>query len=195
IGLVVDDAIVVLENISRHVESGLRPMQAAIKGTREIGFAVLAMTLTLTAVYAPIASATGRTGRLFLEFALALAGAVLVSGFVALTLTPMLCSKLLRHNESPGRLFTMIENGLRNLERGYRRALETALSVKWLVIALGLVTAGAAGALFLNLKSELSPVEDRGVILIRGSGPEGATLSYMARYSAQADAVLAELPE
>src|SRR5690606_5443192 len=105
-GLVVDDAIVVLENVSRHVENGLRPMQAAITGTREIGFAVLAMTLTLTAVYAPIAFATGRTGRLFMEFALALAGAVLVSGFVALTLTPMLCSKLLRHHESQGRIFT-----------------------------------------------------------------------------------------
>jgi multidrug efflux pump len=195
IGLVVDDAIVVLENISRHVESGLRPMQAAIKGTREIGFAVLAMTLTLTAVYAPIAFATGRTGRLFMEFALALAGAVLVSGFVALTLTPMLCSKLLRHNASPGRLFTFIEDVLKRLESGYRRSLEFALSVRWLVVALAILTAGAAGMLFVNLKSELSPTEDRGVLLIRGSGPEGSTLAYNKRYSEQADAILAELPE
>ena len=195
IGLVVDDAIVVLENISRHVESGLRPMQAAIKGTREIGFAVLAMTLTLTAVYAPIAFATGRTGRLFMEFALALAGAVLVSGFVALTLTPMLCSKLLRHNASPGRLFTFIEDVLKRLESGYRRSLEFALSVRWLVVALAILTAGAAGMLFVSLKSELSPTEDRGVLLIRGSGPEGSTLAYNKRYSEQADAILAELPE
>src|SRR5690606_19854543 len=142
---------------------------------------VLAMTLTLTAVYAPIAFATGRTGRLFMEFALALAGAVLVSGFVALTLTPMLCSKLLRHHESQGRSFTGVENGLRTLERGYSRALGTPLSLRWLVVALGIVTAGVAGTLFVNLKSELSPIEDRGVILSRGSGPEGATLSYMAR--------------
>ena len=195
IGLVVDDAIVVLENISRHVENGLKPIKAAIVGTKEIAFAVVAMTLTLTAVYAPIAFAPGRTGRLFLEFALALAGAVLVSGFVALTLTPMLCSKLLRHDEHPGRLFTLIESGLQKLESGYRRSLELALNLRWVIVGLGVLTAGAAALLFVNLKSELSPVEDRGVILIRGSGPEGSTLAYTSRYSAQADAILAELPE
>ena len=135
--------------------NGMRPFQAAITGTREIAFAVVAMTLTLTAVYAPIAFATGRTGRLFLEFALALAGAVLVSGFVALTLTPMLCSKLLRHDESPGWIFTAIERGLRSLEGGYRRALRAALSVRWLIVILGLATAGVAAVLFVNLKSEL----------------------------------------
>ena len=96
IGLVVDDAIVMLENIYRHIEEGMRPLAAALKGAREIGFAVIAMTLTLAAVYAPVAFTPGRTGRLFLEFALTLAGAVMVSGFVALTLTPMMCSKLLR---------------------------------------------------------------------------------------------------
>jgi multidrug efflux pump len=101
IGLVVDDAIVVLENIFRHIEEGLTPFQAALKGVREISFAVVAMTLTLAAVFAPLAFTPGRTGRLFSEFALTLAGAVLVSGFVALTLTPMLCSKLLRHNPKP----------------------------------------------------------------------------------------------
>ena len=101
IGLVVDDAIVMLENIFRHIEEGLDPFSAAIKGAREIGFAVITMTLTLVAVYAPLAFTPGRTGRLFVEFALALAGAVVVSGFVALTLTPMMCSKLLRHNPNP----------------------------------------------------------------------------------------------
>ena len=103
IGLVVDDAIVVLENIFRHIEEGLTPFQAALKGVREISFAVVAMTLTLAAVFAPLAFTPGRTGRLFSEFALTLAGAVLVSGFVALTLTPMMCSKLLRHNPTPTR--------------------------------------------------------------------------------------------
>ena len=99
IGLVVDDAIVMLENIYRHVEEGMPPFQAALHGAREIGFAVIAMTITLAAVYAPIGFMTGRTGQLFTEFALTLAGAVLVSGFVALTLSPMMCSKLLRHVE------------------------------------------------------------------------------------------------
>src|SRR5688572_26450305 len=103
IGLVVDDAIVVLENIFRHIEEGMTPFQAALKGAHEISFAVVAMTLTLAAVYAPLAFTPGRTGRLFVEFALTLAGAVVVSGFVALTLTPMMCSKLLRHNPRPSR--------------------------------------------------------------------------------------------
>ena len=100
IGLVVDDAIVVLENIFRHIEDGMKPFDAAIKGMREIGFAIVAMTLTLAAVYAPIAFTPGSTGRLFLEFALTLAGAVVISGFVALTLTPMMCSKFLKHNDA-----------------------------------------------------------------------------------------------
>ena len=102
VGLVVDDAIVMLENIYRHVEEGMAPFQAALVGAREIGFAVLAMTITLASVYAPIGFMTGRPGRLFTEFALALAGAVLVSGFVALSLSPMMSSKMLRHAEKHG---------------------------------------------------------------------------------------------
>ena len=115
IGLVVDDAIVVLENIYRHIEAGMERVAAAIKGVKEIGFAVVAMTLTLTSVFAPLAFATGRTGRLFIEFALTLAGAVLVSGFVALTLSPMMCCKLLKHEEKHGRVFTMIEGWINGL--------------------------------------------------------------------------------
>ncbi len=195
IGLVVDDAIVVLENIARHIEHGMRPLQAAIVGTKEIGFAVVAMTMTLVAVYAPIAFATGRTGRLFLEFALALAGAVLVSGFVALTLTPMMCSKLLRHNPKPGRLFNAIEAVLQRLEAGYRRSLQWALAARWAVVLLGLTAAAGSVVLFLSLKSELSPVEDRGVLIVRGTGPEGATLAYTARYSSEVDAIMEKIPE
>ena len=112
IGLVVDDAIVVLENIYRHIEEGKSRLEASFIGIREIAFPVIAMTLTLVAVYAPLAFATGRTGRLFIEFALTLAGAVLVSGFVALTLTPMMCSTLLRHQSSHGWLYRLIENFL-----------------------------------------------------------------------------------
>ena len=116
VGLVVDDAIVMLENIHRHVEEGMAPFQAALVGAREIGFAVLAMTITLASVYAPIGFMTGRTGRLFTEFALG-AGAVLVSGFVALSLSPMMSSKMLRHAEKHGRLYRTIESGIVLLTR------------------------------------------------------------------------------
>ncbi len=195
IGLVVDDAIVVLENVYRHIEHGMKPLEAAIKGTREIGFAVVAMTLTLAAVYAPIAFAPGKTGRLFLEFALTLAGAVIISGFVALTLTPMMCSQLLRHNPNPGRIFLFVERLLTGLENGYRRSLAVALANRPAVLLLAVAVAGSSYFFFTNLKAELAPVEDRGVLRIRGTGPEGATLAYISRYSAQADELLADLPE
>ncbi|HEX2843543.1 efflux RND transporter permease subunit [Hyphomicrobium sp.] len=195
IGLVVDDAIVVLENVYRHIEHGMKPVEAAIKGTREIGFAVIAMTLTLAAVYAPIAFAPGKTGRLFLEFALTLAGAVIISGFVALTLTPMMCSRLLRHNPNPGRTFLFVERLLTGLENGYRRTLRIALANRPVVLLLAVAVAGSCYFFFTNLKAELAPVEDRGVLRIRGTGPEGATLAYISRYSAQADELLADLPE
>jgi multidrug efflux pump len=122
IGLVVDDAIVMLENIYRHIEEGMTPFQAALKGSREVGFAIIAMTMTLVAVYAPLAFATGRTGRLFTEFALALAGAVVVSGLVALTLSPMLCSVLLRHNPKPNFFVTAAWKGARRHHAGLHRA-------------------------------------------------------------------------
>ncbi|MCV0368540.1 efflux RND transporter permease subunit [Filomicrobium sp.] len=195
IGLVVDDAIVVLENIYRHIESGMKPVAAAIKGTQEIGFAVVAMTLTLAAVYAPVAFAPGKTGKLFLEFALTLAGAVLVSGFVALTLTPMMCSKLLRHEAKPGRISAALERGLVAFEAGYRRVLSASLNVRPLVLLIAVGVAGMAGVFFLSLKSELAPVEDRGSIRVRGFGPEGATLAYTARYSSEVDDIFKTLPE
>ena len=195
IGLVVDDAIVVLENIYRRIEGGMRPIPAAIEGTKEIGFAVIAMTLTLAAVYAPIAFAPGRTGRLFLEFALALAGAVLVSGFVALTLTPMMCSKLLKHNPNPGRIFTTIERGFTAFERAYGRYLLAALRRRMLVIAAALGIGALSGLFFMALRSELAPVEDRGLVQVRGTGPEGATLAYTRRYSNQVGEILGKVPE
>jgi multidrug efflux pump len=195
IGLVVDDAIVVLENVHRRIEDGMKAIPAAIEGTREIGFAVIAMTLTLAAVYAPIAFAPGRTGRLFLEFALALAGAVVVSGFVALTLTPMMCSKLLKHNPNPGRLATTIERGFTAFERGYKRFLVTTLRARFLVILAAVGVAVLSALFFLALRSELAPTEDRGLIQVRGSGPEGATLGYTSRYSSQVADILSKVPE
>jgi multidrug efflux pump len=195
IGLVVDDAIVVLENIYRHIEDGMKPIAAASKGIREIGFAVIAMTLTLAAVYAPIAFTPGKTGRLFLEFALTLAGAVIVSGFVALTLTPMMSAKLLKHNDNPGRLYTVLERGFIATENGYRRLLGAMMHVRPLILLAALGVAGLSGVLFMTLKSELAPPEDRGVIRIRGTGPEGATVGFTERYANQVDAIMSTVPE
>jgi multidrug efflux pump len=195
IGLVVDDAIVVLENIFRHIEEGLAPFQAALKGAREIGFAVVAMTLTLAAVFAPLAFTPGRTGRLFTEFALTLAGAVIVSGFVALTLTPMMCSKLLRHNARPTRFDAGMERVLVWISARYAAALRFALRTRWLVVAVMLASGGYSWWLFSHAKSELAPLEDRGVIFMPISAPDGATLDFTARYLDAVDAIAARYPE
>ena len=195
IGLVVDDAIVVLENIFRHIEEGLEPFQAALRGAREIGFAVVAMTLTLAAVFAPLAFTPGRTGRLFIEFALTLAGAVLVSGFVALTLTPMMCSKLLRHNASPGAFDRGMERFLVGLATRYEGGLRWVLAHRWVVLVVMAASGGGSWWLFANAKSELAPMEDRGVIIMPVNAPDGATLDYTARYLDAADDLAARFPE
>jgi len=195
IGLVVDDAIVVLENIYRHIEEGMKPFEAAIQGAREVGFAVVAMTLTLAAVYAPLAFTPGRTGRLFAEFALALAGAVVVSGFVALTLSPMLCSKLLRHNPNPGRFDRGMERVLSAMTRGYSRALALALNLRWAVVLVMLASAAGSWWLLQTTKQELAPIEDRGVILASINGPDGATLAYTRRYAEAIERIGQDYPE
>jgi len=195
IGLVVDDAIVVLENIYRHIEEGLTPFQASIKGVREISFAVVAMTLTLAAVFAPLAFTPGRTGRLFGEFALTLAGAVLVSGFVALTLTPMLCSKLLRHNPKPGAFDRTMESLLVRMAASYARALRWTLAHRWVVLVVMLASGGGSAWLYSTAKSELAPMEDRGVIAMPIRAPDGATLQYTARYLDELERITAQYPE
>ncbi|GLR81899.1 efflux RND transporter permease subunit (plasmid) [Azospirillum oryzae] len=194
IGLVVDDAIVMLENIFRYVEEGMNPFQAALKGSREIGFAVIAMTITLAAVYAPIGFMTGRTGRLFTEFALTLAGAVIVSGFVALTLSPMMCSKLLKHETKHGLLYRAIERLLEGMTNGYRRLLRLSLRVRPLVLLIGLGVAAASYVLFTGLKSELAPVEDRGTIVGIAIAPEGSTLDYTMGYAQRMEALFRQIP-
>lgn len=195
IGLVVDDAIVVLENIHRHIEDGLKPFDAAIKGAREIGFAVVAMTLTLAAVYAPLAFTPGRTGRLFAEFALALAGAVVVSGFVALTLSPMMSAKLLRHQDKPSRFDRRMEGLLSGLTASYGRVLAWTLQRRLWVVAVMLASAVGSAYLFSTTKQELAPLEDRGVILINVSGPDGATLAYTQRYAEAIEQIGQTYPE
>ncbi|WP_382157439.1 efflux RND transporter permease subunit [Hydrogenophaga sp. ANAO-22] len=195
IGLVVDDAIVMLENIYRHIEEGMKPFDAAIQGAREIGFAIVAMTLTLAAVYAPLAFTPGRTGRLFAEFALALAGAVVVSGFVALTLSPMLCSKLLRHNPNPGRFDRGMERVLNAVTRGFSRVLGASLRVRWLVVAVMAGSALVSAWMLQTMRQELAPIEDRGVILANINGPDGATLAYTRKYAEAIENIAQDYPE
>jgi multidrug efflux pump len=199
IGLVVDDSIVVLENIFRHIEEGgghlMTPFQAALKGVREIGFAVLAMTMTLAAVFAPLAFTPGRTGRLFVEFALALAGAVIVSGFVALTLTPMMCSLLLKHNPKPNFFDRGMERFLVWVTGGYATALRFVLGQRWIVLVVMVACGAGSWVLFKGLRSELAPMEDRGVVLGSINAPDGATLEYTARYGRELERIAARHPE
>lgn len=197
IGLVVDDAIVMLENIYRHIEEGMPPMQAALKGSREIGFAIVAMTLTLAAVYVPLAFSTGRTGRLFIEFALTLAGAVIVSGFTALTLSPMMCSRLLKHSEKHGKAYEFGEKVLNGLQHSYERGLRRSMGprVRGLVLAgAGLIALALAGIfVFRLLPNELAPQEDQGLVIGFGMAPEGATPEYTDGYARQMEATFAKL--
>ena len=194
IGLVVDDAIVVLENIHRHIEKGLRPIHAAVTGSREIASAVVAMTITLAAVFAPMGFSTGRTGKLFTEFALTLAGAVLISGFVALTLSPMMSSRLLKPHNG-GWFYRAGERLLNSLTEAYRILLRGFLKIRWLVVPI-LVGLGFVGWMAFNqLPSELSPSEDRGFLMAIGIGPDGATPAYTQRYLEDIEAMVGETPE
>ncbi|MFO7477203.1 MAG: efflux RND transporter permease subunit, partial [Methyloceanibacter sp.] len=195
IGLVVDDAIVMLENIYRHVEAGMSPVKAALIGSREISFAVIAMTVTLAAVYAPIGFMTGLTGRLFTEFAWTLAGAVIVSGFVALTLSPMMCSKLLKHSDNHNLFYRVIERCLNGISWVYRMILHGALAARPLVLLIGLGVAGASYFLFDSLKSELAPLEDQGTIITVFRAPEGATIDYTDAYGKQIEEIALKVPE
>ncbi|WP_422849282.1 efflux RND transporter permease subunit [Acidovorax sp. M14] len=214
IGLVVDDAIVMLENIYRHIEEGLDPFSAAIKGAREIGFAIVAMTLTLVAVFAPLAFTPGRTGRLFVEFALALAGAVVVSGFVALTLSPMMCSLLLKHNPNPNWFDRSMERWLTALSDAYGRLLRwivtarwggtgsgrggvrgALVQARWIVLGVMALSGAALVLVFPSMRQELSPLEDRGTILASVTAPDGATLDYTNRYALELEKIGNTYPE
>ncbi|MBN0988520.1 efflux RND transporter permease subunit [Amphritea pacifica] len=194
IGLVVDDAIVMLENIYRHVEEGLSPIQAAFKGSKEIGFAVIATTLTLVAVFAPVAFTPGRTGKLFTEFALTLAGGVLVSGFIALSLSPMMCSRLLHHEKRHSAIFNLIEGWILGLTNGYQSLLKKVLRSRLLAVLIMAVSLGGAGLLYTKLPQELAPVEDRGTILAMSISPDGASVDYVDRYAKQVEGMIAKQP-
>ncbi len=195
IGLVVDDAIVMLENIHRHIEEGMPAREAALQGSREIAFAVVAMTLTLAAVFLPLGFATGNTGRLFTEFALTVAAAVLVSGFVALTLTPMMASRILRHEKKHGALYNFLERGFDAMHRRYRGLLAKTLSHGGWVAGVFGATAVIAIAVGVSLKSELSPLEDRSFFIGMLIAPDGATMNYTERYARNVEAIYKNIPE
>ena len=196
IGLVVDDAIVMLENIFRHIEEGLDPFSAAIKGAKEIGFAIVAMSLTLAAVFAPLAFTPGRTGKLFSEFALALAGAVLVSGLVALTLSPMMSSLLLKHNPKPNWFDRFMETVLTGISNGYEKLLKLVLrKARWLVVLIMLSCGVGIFLVYPTMKQELSPLEDRGTILATITAPDGSTLDYTDKYAKALEKIGSAYPE
>jgi len=196
VGLVVDDAIVMLENIHRHIEEGKSPYQAALAGAKEIGFAILAMTITLAAVFMPLVFIQGRTGQLFIEFALTVVAAVLVSGFVALTLTPMMCSKLLKpHGARHSPIFQLTERMFEGLNNGYRSILRGALRARWVVGIVFVATLGATAWLGIQLKSELSPVEDRGTFMAFAVAPEGSTMQYTDGYMKMIGKMVNQYPE
>ena len=180
IGLVVDDAIIVLENIYAKIESGLTPVAAGVVGTREIFFAVIATTLSLVAVLMPVMFLSGLTGRLFREFGATLAGAVIISAFVALTLTPMLCTRMLRRHEGHSRFYRATEPLFRALIEGYRRTLERMMNRRWLALPLIAACVGLGLLFFRLLPAELAPLEDRSLIRMSARGPEGVTYGHMA---------------
>ncbi len=197
IGLVVDDAIVVLENVYRHMEMGKSRWQAAIDGSKEIGFAVLATTITLVAVFVPLAFLSGNVGRLFNEFGVAVAVSVLISGFVALTLTPMLCSRMLKplHGTSQSWAARKFDAFFDGMERVYGKIVRGALRHRAVVMGIALLMIALSATIFKFLPSELVPTEDRGTAFGIVIAPEGATLEYTDRYMRQVEEIMLRRPE
>ncbi len=197
IGIVVDDSIVVLENIYRHIEEGLSPMQAAFRGMREIAFAIIATTLALCAVFIPLAFQTTITGRLFIEFAIALAGSVVISSFVALTLTPAVAARVLKPIDQVrhGRVFNAFERALIHFAEHYRRILTWALHHRPIVVGASLLLFAVAFWGFTRLPNDFLPEEDKGRLLVFTIAPEGATTEYTDRALKQIEAIAQETPE
>ncbi|NRN13227.1 MULTISPECIES: MexW/MexI family multidrug efflux RND transporter permease subunit [Serratia] len=195
IGLVVDDAIVVVENVHRHIEEGKTPLAAAMIGAREVAGPVIAMTLTLAAVYAPIGLMGGLTGALFREFALTLAGAVVVSGVVALTLSPVMSSLLLPAKQSEGRVARAAEWFFGGLTRRYARALDFSLHHRWVTGALALLVMISLPLLYLMPQRELAPTEDQAIVLTAIKAPQHANLNYVERFAYKLDEVYNRMPE
>ncbi|GHS81865.1 resistance-nodulation-cell division efflux transporter [Pseudomonas sp. PAGU 2196] len=195
IGLVVDDAIVVVENVHRHIEEGQTPVAAALAGAREIAGPVIAMTLTLAAVYAPIGLMGGLTGTLFREFALTLAGAVIVSGVVALTLSPVMSSLLLKPDQQGGAMAHFAERVFAALTAAYAQALAFTLARRWLSAGVALLVCLSLPWLYLLPQRELAPPEDQAAVLTAIKSPQHASLDYVERFASKLDQVMKSIPE
>ncbi len=194
IGLVVDDAIVVLENIYRHIEDGMSPPQAALVGAREIAGPVISMTLTLAAVYAPIGFLGGVTGTLFREFAFTLAGAVIISGIVAVTLSPMMCSLLLKHT-SQGWFGRLVDRLFTRLAAAYGRRLDRSLEYRPVTMLFAAAVLLSLGFMYMKTSKELAPEEDQGVLFALTKAPQYANLDYTDKYGDELEKVFASVPE
>ncbi len=181
IGLVVDDAIVVVENIYRHIEEGMTPFDAAIRGAHEIALPVVAMTITLAAVYAPIGFVSGVTGALFREFAFTLAGAVIVSGFIALTLSPMMCSKLLSHDMGEHGFGRFVDRTFERLRNAYQRRLHSTLNFRALTLLILVGVLALTGVMYASTPRELAPEEDQGILLSLVKTPQVGNLDYIEK--------------
>ena len=195
IGLVVDDAIVVVENIHRHIEEGLSAVEAALVGAREIVGPVIAMTITLAAVYTPIGLMGGLTGALFREFAFTLAGAVIVSGVIALTLSPMMSSFLLNDKMNEGKLARRIEHTMERLTHGYERLLGKTLAARGAVLLVGLAVLAGIVILFSGARRELAPQEDMGYVFVQSKAPQYANVDYTTRFTKGIQTIFVSMPE
>ena len=196
IGLVVDDAIVVVENIYRHMEEGMPAREAALQGAREITAPVIAMTITLAAVYAPIGFVSGLTGSLFREFAFTLAGSVVVSGIIALTLSPMMCSRLLKPPRAQARGFSaLLDRVFGGLRQRYQRRLHKTLGFRALTVLVLVGVLALTGVMFASTPKELAPEEDQGIIFVLIKTPQYANLDYMEKATAQVEAAAGDIPE
>ncbi len=195
IGLVVDDAIVVVENIHRHIEEGQPRLQAALNGARELGLPIISMTTTLVAVYAPIGFMGGLVGSLFTEFAFSLAAAVLISGVVALTLSPMLCSRALKPAGSAGRFEQGVARFFDWLAAAYRRGLHWVLAFPSVVLIFGLLVLGSIYLMFVTTRSELAPTEDQSILFFRAVAPQTATPEYNQLYVQEVVKLFETVPE
>jgi multidrug efflux pump len=193
IGLVVDDAIVMMENIYAKIEQGMAPAQAGLEGSKEIFFAIIATTITLVAVFFPIVFLEGQTGRLFREFSIVIAGAVLISSFVALSFTPMLSTKILKQRKTRGRFFHSTEGFFVAMNNAYKNSLDVFLRRRWLSVIILFAAVGLVVILYANIPGEMAPMEDRSMLTISARAPEGTTYEFMRDYIDEITALAEEL--